>query len=72
MWKNLGSVDRAIRVVVGLALLSLLFLLEGNARLLGLIGAVPLVTAAAGYCPLYSLFGLRTCPLKSTVAGMFE
>lgn len=70
MSKNLGSIDRTIRVVVGLALLSLLVLLEGNARLLGLVGLVPLVTAAIGYCPLYSIFGVRTCPLKGTVAGV--
>lgn len=70
MSKNLGSVDRSIRVVIGIALLSLLAMLDGNARFLGLIGLVPLLTAAVGYCPLYTIVGVRTCPLKRTVAGV--
>lgn len=64
MKKNVGTVDRIVRVIIGLALLSLLFLLKGNVRFVGLIGLIPLLTAAISYCPLYSLFGLRTCPLK--------
>jgi hypothetical protein len=58
---NVGSVDKVIRVVVGLALLSLLFLLEGGFRWIGLIGVVPIGTALFGYCPLYALLGLNTC-----------
>lgn len=61
---NVGSADKAIRIVIGLALLSLLFLLEGRARWFGLIGLVPLLTAFTGFCPLYTLFGLSTCPRK--------
>ena len=61
---NVGSADKAIRIVIGLALLSLLFLLEGKARWFGLIGLVPLLTALSGFCPLYTLFGLSTCPRK--------
>ncbi|MFT0860761.1 DUF2892 domain-containing protein [Ancylobacter sp. G4_0304] len=63
MTRNVGNLDRALRVVIGLALLSLLFLLDGNLRWLGLIGLVPLLTAFLGTCPLYSLVGLSTCPL---------
>lgn len=63
MTRNIGTLDRAIRVVLGLALLSLLVLLDGNMRWLGLIGLVPLLTALIGNCPLYSLAGLSTCPL---------
>jgi hypothetical protein len=62
MTTNMGSADRIIRVVVGLALLSLLLLLDGPARWLGLIGIVPLATAFVRWCPAYALFGLRTCP----------
>jgi len=62
---NVGMVDKVVRIVVGLAVLSLIFLLEGNARWLGLIGIVPLVTGLAGYCPLYSILGLSTCSAKS-------
>jgi hypothetical protein len=64
MTKNVGTLDRVVRVIVGLALLSLLFVLEGGARWFGLIGLVPLATALAGSCPAYSLFGIRTCRLK--------
>jgi len=59
---NVGSIDRAVRVVVGLALLSLLFLLTGSARWFGLIGLVPLGTAAFGFCPLYTVLGISSCP----------
>lgn len=59
---NVGSTDKSIRVVLGIVLLSLFFILEGNLRYLGLIGIIPLVTAAIGWCPLYTLFGINTCP----------
>lgn len=62
---NVGGIDRALRVVVGLAVLSLLFVLEGNARWFGLIGIVPLATALMGWCPLYALIGVNTCPARS-------
>jgi len=65
MTRNLGNLDRALRVVIGIALLSLLFVLEGSLRWIGLVGLVPLLTAAAGNCPLYSVFGLSTCPLRT-------
>lgn len=61
MERNVGGADKAIRIVVGLGLLSLLFLLPGGMRWLGLIGLVPLLTAALGFCPLYLPFGIRTC-----------
>jgi len=57
--------DRIIRVVIGLGLLSLLFVLEGNARWWGLIGVVPLLTAAVGWCPAYVPFGLSSCGTKA-------
>lgn len=65
MKTNVGNADRIVRVVLGLALLSLLFVLDGNARWWGLIGVVPLVTAAFGFCPLYRVVGLSTCPLAA-------
>ena len=64
MKRNMGTVDRAIRALVGLGLLSLLVLVEGNARWLGLIGLVPLATAALGWCPAYLPFGISTCATK--------
>ena len=56
---NEHVVDRATRVVLGLALLSLVFV--GPHTLWGLLGLVPLVTGAVGSCPLYRLFGISTC-----------
>jgi hypothetical protein len=63
---NVGGIDRVVRIVAGLALLSLFFLLEGNARYWGLVGLVPLLTGLTRNCPVYSLFGIDTCPLKKT------
>ena len=57
---NMGTIDRAIRAIVGLALLSLLFYLDGNARWWGLLGIPLLATAAVGYCPPYKLMGIDT------------
>ena len=63
MKANVGNADRVIRIVLGLALLSLLFILEGNARFIGLAGIVPLLTATIRFCPLYTVLGMRTCPM---------
>ena len=57
---NVGTADRILRALAGLGLLSLLVLLEGNARWLGLIGLVPLLTAVVRFCPLYTVLGIRT------------
>jgi hypothetical protein len=62
MKRNVGTADRAIRFLLGLGLLSAIFLVEGSARWFGLIGLVALLTATVGSCPLYSLLGLSTCP----------
>ncbi|MEO8444051.1 MAG: DUF2892 domain-containing protein [Gammaproteobacteria bacterium] len=59
MPKNVGSLDRGLRVVVGLVLLSLTVI--GPKTLWGLIGIVPLVTAFVGSCPAYTLLGIKTC-----------
>lgn len=64
MKANVGNIDRALRVIVGIGLLSLLFLLEGEARWYGLIGIVPLLTAATRVCPLYSVLGVSTCAAR--------
>lgn len=60
MTKNMGTADRIIRVVIGLVLLSLVFI--GPQTAWGWIGLIPLATAAIGNCPLYSVLGIRTCP----------
>lgn len=62
MSRNEGSIDRALRIILGLILLSLVFV--GPATPWGLIGLVPLATGLIGYCPLYAVLGFRTCPLS--------
>lgn len=62
--KNIGNVDRIIRVIIGLGLLSLLLVLNGNVRFLGLLGLIPIITALIGFCPLYTLFGIKTSKKK--------
>jgi hypothetical protein len=64
MQNNLGAVDRTLRVLAGLVLLSFILTGESGARWLGLIGLVPIATAALGWCPVYALFGATTCPLR--------
>ncbi len=64
MAANVGGIDRVLRIVVGIALLSLFFLLEGNARYWGLVGLVPLFTGLFRFCPAYTLLGVNTCPMK--------
>lgn len=59
MTRNEGTIDRAVRIVLGLGLLSLVFV--GPQTWLGLIGLVPLLTGVVGFCPLYRVIGLRTC-----------
>lgn len=62
MTANVGTIDRVLRIVVGLGLLSLVFV--GPQTPWGWVGLVPLLTALVGYCPAYSLIGLSTCPLS--------
>jgi hypothetical protein len=61
---NVGGIDRTLRIVVGIVLLSLFFILEGNARYLGLIGIVVLATGVFRFCPAYTVLGVNTCPMK--------
>lgn len=60
--RNEGTVDRAVRVIAGLAILSLAFI--GPKSPWGFIGIVPIVTGLLGSCPAYTLLGLSTCPMK--------
>jgi hypothetical protein len=65
--RNVGTVDRFIRIVAGLALLT--FAMMGPEeiawRWVGYIGVVPLLTAAFSTCPLYSILGISSCPARS-------
>lgn len=63
---NIGSLDRIVRVVIGVALLVWFFVDNGSGfwHYAKLIGIVPLLTAAMGTCPLYSILGVNTCAVK--------
>ena len=60
MTRNEGNVDRAVRIVLGLALILLVFI--GPKIWIGLLGLIPLATGLIGVCPLYRVVGIRTCP----------
>jgi hypothetical protein len=60
---NEGMIDRVLRVIVGLALIAIVFI--GPQTPWGWVGLVPLLTGLVGTCPLYSVLGIRTCKLKS-------
>ena len=60
--KNEGMLERVIRVILGTVLLSLTIV--GPMTAWGLIGIVPIVTGLFGFCPIYKIIGLSTCPLN--------
>ena len=60
--KNEGMLDRVIRVILGTVLLSLTIV--GPMTAWGLIGIVPIVTGLFGFCTIYKIIGLSTCPLN--------
>ena len=64
--KNEHPIERTLRVVVGAGLLALVFV--GPKTMWGLVGLVPLVTGLVGTCPLYRLFGISTCSVKTKSA----
>ena len=62
--QNVCSIDKGIRIVIGLALLAFAAAGDGPSRWFGLIGIVPLATALLGTCPAYTLLGISTCPTR--------
>jgi hypothetical protein len=60
---NVGTIDRVVRIVVGMALIAAVYGLYGPAyqTVWGWIGAIPLVSGLAGWCPAYTVLGLSTC-----------
>jgi len=59
MLTNESSIDRTLRIVLGLVVLSLVVI--GPKTMWGLLGLVPLLTGAIGFCPLYRVLGVSTC-----------
>ncbi len=62
MKSNVGGIDRILRALVGIVLIALAA--TNVIGMWGYIGIVPLLTAAVGFCPAYTLLGLSTCPMK--------
>ena len=62
MSTNEGTIDRALRIILGIALISMAFV--GPKAAWGWIGIVPLLTGLVGFCPLYLLIGINTCPRR--------
>lgn len=63
MKKNVGGIDKTIRIIAGIGLISLVFV--GPQTVWGWIGVVPLATALLGWCPPYALLGINTCGTKN-------
>ncbi len=64
MIPNVGSTDKIVRIAVGAILI--LLALVGTIGWWGWIGVVPIATALMGWCPAYTLFGIKTCPTSKS------
>jgi cadmium resistance protein CadD (predicted permease) len=67
MPKNIGAWDRTLRIALGVALLSLVFV--GPKTLWGLVGLIPLITGLARFCPAYGIAGVNTCGMTNRKGG---
>ncbi len=64
MKSNVRGIDKILRIAVGLGALAFVLMSDSPARWWGLIGLVPLGTGLLGFCPVYPMLGLSTCPVK--------
>ena len=62
MKANVGSADKTIRIILGTAIMAAGYFYNSW---LGLIGIIPVLTAFTSFCPLYSIFGINSCGIKS-------
>jgi len=60
MKKNVGTTDMVIRMILAIVLFSLIFILDGSIRWIGLIGIIPLITGLTHSCPLYNILKIDT------------
>jgi len=63
MQKNVGGIDRGIRIVIGIAVIAAGIVYKSW---WGVIGLVPIATALLGWCPPYAIFGINSCKTKHT------
>lgn len=66
MTRNVGTVDRALRALLGIGLIAWALMGTSQYAWLGWFGIVPLFTAVVGWCPPYGLLGINTCSTKKT------
>ncbi len=66
MKKNVGMVDRVVRIILGAALITFALIGEGFTAKFGWIGVIPLLTAFVGFCPIYTLLGVSSCACKKS------
>mgnify|MGYP001413915401 FL=1 len=64
MKSNVGGIDKILRILVGIALIVMAYM--NVVGVWGYIGVVPLLTGLIGWCPLYPLLGISSCPLKKS------
>ena len=64
MKANVGGLDKVLRIVFGIVLIALAA--TGNVGMWGYIGVVPLLTGLIGWCPLYPMLGINSCPMKKS------
>ena len=67
MKKNMGNTDKAIRIIIAIVLTILYFtgVIEGTLGIiLMVVSSIFVLTSLIGFCPLYTIFGIKTCPLK--------
>lgn len=67
MTTNVGTIDRVVRIIIGALLIAfaLGYVAPGTGwNWVGWVGVVPILTALLGNCPLYSVLGMSTCPMK--------
>ncbi|HEB73559.1 MAG TPA: DUF2892 domain-containing protein [Nitrospirae bacterium] len=62
MKQNVHNIERVLRIIIGIGLLALVFV--GPKTMWGLIGIVPIVTGAIGWCPPYAILGISTCKVS--------
>lgn len=62
--KNIGSIHKVIRFVIGLGLLSIIFFMNGNLKYLGLVGVIPMISSVFDICPLCLISGKKSCKIK--------
>ena len=61
---NVGTVDKIVRIIIGIALISIVFV--GPQTPWGWVGIVPIATALFSFCPLYAILGIKTCKIQQT------